>query len=609
LSDPLDPNTQPRYPAPASAGLPPPGRGTRPIVSYIVVLALVALFVLGAAGFAVMAITAKPSTSPGESGAPPSGDAAPAASALESALLAASMTPGQTDTPAPPETTAPAQTNGGSDTFPSPVPSTSEPASSPGATASEPSGPVGELQMPMVPVVSFWSTQDVISLHDLKAALQGQASDYKGVIVPTDDGDAIAAALGIQLGSGVQTGSAADILAKTRSGWLGVVRGSDLGPQVRALAIDGTDLVGEDHVKKLSQWPFVATVSAPTSETWDQANTWTIAAGGDIFFDRGVENTTLKKGYGVNYPFQGGTAVVTGHCACSPSQQIPNELVPTVKRTGHSGAVRDLVQGADLTLANLENPIPDDPTWHLSGTVFGGPPKLLGMLNYAGIDWVSLANNHMYDYGATGIEQTRSNLKAAGIPFGGAGSDLAEAGQISYLTADGRKVAIVACQAIVDWINAGTSSAGTNPCKAKVTVPLIQEARQKADVVIVFAHWGHEFFRQPYDKQPPLAQKWIEAGADIVMGSHPHLYGGLQDIEGKPVIYSMGNFIFDQYWSTATMESALTEITFQGDHVVQIRLHPFVILDQAQPNLLNPATDDGKALLGQVKQVADSLGW
>ena len=93
------------------------------------------------------------------------------------------------------------------------------------------------------------------------------------------------------------------------------------------------------------------------------------------------------------------------------------------------------------------------------------------------------------------------------------------------------------------------------------------------------------------------------------MGSHPHLYGGLQDIEGKPVIYSMGNFIFDQYWSTATMESALTEITFQGDHVVQIRLHPYVILDQAQPNLLNPATDDGKAFLGQVKQVADSIGW
>jgi poly-gamma-glutamate capsule biosynthesis protein CapA/YwtB (metallophosphatase superfamily) len=462
----------------------------------------------------------------------------------------------------------------------------------------------------MVPVVDFWSTQDSISLHDLKQALEGQDGSFKGVIVPDGDTDAIGQALGITVDSSVQTGSPSDILDKIRSGWLGVVRGSDLGPQMRALAIDGADLIGEDHVQKLSAWPFVVTADVPQNEAWDQASTWTIAAGGDIFMDRGVENYTIKNfAHGVNYPFQGGTAVVTGHCVCSPSQAIPGQLVPTVRRTGHAGAVRSLVQNADLAIANLENPVIDNPTWHTSGTIFSGVPKLLGMLNYAGIDWVSLANNHMYDYGPSGIDQTRGNLKQYNIPFGGAGSDLEEASQISYLHANGRKIAIVACQEIVNAINAGPSNAGTLSCKAKVTVPLVEEASQNADVVIVFAHWGHEFFREPFDSQAPLAQKWIDAGADIVMGSHPHVYGGLQEIDGKPVIYSMGNFIFDQYWSTDTMEGALTEITMQGDRVVQIRLHPYVILDQSQPNLLNPATDDGKQLLKEIRAVADPMGW
>jgi poly-gamma-glutamate synthesis protein (capsule biosynthesis protein) len=95
----------------------------------------------------------------------------------------------------------------------------------------------------------------------------------------------------------------------------------------------------------------------------------------------------------------------------------------------------------------------------------------------------------------------------------------------------------------------------------------------------------------------------------VIVGSHSHVYGGLEEIDGHAVVYSMGNFIFDQYWSTDTMESALTELTFQGNRVVQIRLHPYIMLDQAQPNFLNPATDDGKDLLKEVRQVADSLGW
>ncbi len=457
MSDPYNPNSGPQYDLPPTRDRFPDGqRGSRSMASYVLVIALVVLFVISAAGFAVMALSAKPSQAPGSSEIPASAGASGAPLPSESTVPPASHGAGDgttqkptpsapivsatpTDSSIPTESSSPTGSGAPSESV-SPLAS---------ATPSPTAGPLTEQQMPMVPVVDFWSTQDSISSHDLKQALQGQNGDFKGVIVPDTDTDAIGQALGITLDGSVQTGTTDDILAKIRSGWLGVVRGSDLGPQMRALGIDGADLVGENHVQKLSAWPFVATVSAPSNETWDQASTWTIAAGGDIFMDRGVENTTLKMGKGVNYPFQGGTAVVTGHCTCSPSQQIPNQIVPVVRRTGHSGAVRSLVQNADLSIANLEDPVIDNPTWHTSGTIFSGVPKLLGMLNYAGIDWVSLANNHMYDYGPSGIDQTRNNLKQAGVPFGGAGANLDEASQISYLHANGRKIAIVACQEIV----------------------------------------------------------------------------------------------------------------------------------------------------------------
>ena len=140
-------------------------------------------------------------------------------------------------------------------------------------------------------------------------------------------------------------------------------------------------------------------------------------------------------------------------------------------------------------------------------------------------------------------------------------------------------------------------------------MPRIAEARQNADVVIVFPHWGNEYHREPFASQAPLAKAWVDAGADLVLGAHPHVWGGLQEIDGHSVIYSMGNFIFDQYWSTATMEGALTEMTFQGTKLVQLRLHPTIILDQAQPNLLNPATDDGKALMKAVRTVSTTIDW
>jgi poly-gamma-glutamate capsule biosynthesis protein CapA/YwtB (metallophosphatase superfamily) len=284
-------------------------------------------------------------------------------------------------------------------------------------------------------------------------------------------------------------------------------------------------------------------------------------------------------------------------------------MVPSYRRTGNAGVVRQLVQGADLAIANLENPVINNPSWHLSGTVFSGVPKELKMFTDAGIDWVTIANNHIMDYGATGMAQTMANLKKYGIPYGGAGKGIAAAGKISYLQANGTRVAIIACVKVGGAAQAsGTNGWGALPCADQYVLPRIQEAHQHADFVIVFPHWGPtEYVRDPQPQQLQLAQDWAAGGADLIIGSHPHWFGGLDQIGDTSVIYSMGNFIFDQYWSTNTMESAIPEMTFEGNRLVQIRLHPDIILDQCQPNFLNPATDDGKVLMAAIR--AASPNW
>ena len=130
-------------------------------------------------------------------------------------------------------------------------------------------------------------------------------------------------------------------------------------------------------------------------------------AGGDILLDRGVYETIRVKGKGVDFPFDGGTAEITGHTCCSSFGWEQ----PVTKRTGNAGAMRDLITGADLAIANFENPAPDRFSWHTSKTVFTADPRIIDGLVDAGIDYVSLANNHIGDAGDAGILQTIENLE------------------------------------------------------------------------------------------------------------------------------------------------------------------------------------------------------
>jgi poly-gamma-glutamate capsule biosynthesis protein CapA/YwtB (metallophosphatase superfamily) len=589
--------------------------------SRILVISLVAIFLLGMLGFAVAVLEAR-REGQADSPAAPAVPAIPsdAATGPTGQALAVAQTPERhrsllaladpTEPPSLVGSPPPATPGRTASASPTAALASVAPGSSfeSGATTAAPA--MVETRMPIVPVTGFWSARDSLQRAEIKAGLvTGTAPGFRSVVVEASIADALAAWAGTALHADVRRLSAAGVARAVTMGALGLVAATSMSPSMRTLEIGGRALVGVDRVQDVSDWPLSVTLQVPEGRTWDQSRLWVLVAGGDSFTDRGVYDTVVRKGKGVDFPFGGGTARVTGHGCCDVI--FHDNVVPRYVLTGHAGLVRHIFKAADLAIANHEQPVTPAAQVHRSGTRFGGRPDLTRIFTSGGIDFLSLANNHIGDYGASGISDTRRVLKRYGIAFGGAGEDLAQARRVRLLQAAGTSVAIIPCLDIVKAYWADDSRAGATPCLDRYIRKDIRKARRAgADVVIVFPHWGVEYTRQPLESMRRHASRWVDAGADLVLGSHSHVAGAIEEIDGTPVIYSMGNLVFDQQWSTNTMESAFLEMTFDGDHLVELRLRPYVIHAASQPNLLDPATGEGRRLLRAIRQASSSwLEW
>jgi len=484
-------------------------------------------------------------------------------------------------------------------------------AAPPATAAPTDAAPAGPVQAAIVPVAQFRTARLSTDLPTVAAVLDGSSDRYEALELVEADADAILGALGLSA-----TDAAADrlILAPDAATLttdlaehrkrLAFLRADEVTPAVRALAWGKDSLFGVARVRDLADWPLVATVNghADGPAAFDPAATWTMVAGGDILLDRGVYLTLKKKG--ADYAFDGGTVDITGRCKdCSAFGWD----LPYTRRTGNKGAVRDLVQGADIAAANFENPAPDRPRFHASGTSFSADPRLIDGLASAGIDYVSLANNHIRDAGAAGLLQTVKNVTKRGIKVSGAGKDLKAARKPAMLEAAGTKVAILGYDAIAKGYHATATRAGSAGLSAKAVKADVAAARKAgADVVVVYPHWGTEYDPTPFSNQRKLAEMIIDSGADMVIGNHAHWAGAMEVYKGKPIWYALGNFVFDQTWSEPTMEGITLELTFNGGTLVQARMRPHLILDKAQPNFLDPA-GDGKVVMGQVFDASKGL--
>ncbi|AZK49138.1 CapA family protein [Paenibacillus lentus] len=271
--------------------------------------------------------------------------------------------------------------------------------------------------------------------------------------------------------------------------------------------------------------------------------------------------------------------------------------------------VRDLFISDDLSVLNLETPVTDRGTpAEDKSFVFKASPKVLPSMLLAGVDAVNLANNHTLDQGIEGLLDTIKHLKDSKIHYFGAGKNKQDAYAPVYLERKGIKMALFGFSRVIphaDWA-AGKNKPGLAVAyDPKEAVKAIQGARENADLVIVVTHWGKERATVLEKHQTSLAHSFVDAGADLIIGGHPHVLQGLERYKGKWIAYSTGNFIFTKNPTAPdTLETAVFEAkcTKQGD--CQMKLHPFRT-DIGQPVPLKD--EEGAQLLKKVESLSNNI--
>lgn len=274
----------------------------------------------------------------------------------------------------------------------------------------------------------------------------------------------------------------------------------------------------------------------------------TITFAGDILFDE-------------NYAIMG---------KVSGNGNIANGIVPSLLTE---------MKSADIMMLNNEFPYSDRGTpLEDKKFTFRAKPTSVSFLNDMGVDIVSLANNHAYDYGEAAFLDTMETLENAGITYVGAGRNLQEARRPVYYIINNMKIAIVAATQIEkldqpDTKGATDSSAGVFRCwNGDNLLETVKEAKANSDFVIVYLHWGNEN-ETPIDwAQEKQAPEVVEAGADLVIGAHPHCLQKIDVIQGVPVMYSLGNFWFN----SKTIDTGMIKITLDESGLQSYQFIPCI---------------------------------
>ena len=471
----------------------------------------------------------------------------------------------------------------------------------------------------MVPVVAFWSSERSIGRAELARLLAagagaGSTSAFRSISVDSADLPGLASALGASPAATIRALTADDVKAAVRDTdrALGMIPAGDVTPDVRALAVDGVALFGANRIHDLARWPLL--VAGTAAAGFPTAAVWTLAAGGDVMLDRSAYAEAVLKRKGVDYPWNGGDAVVDRLACCG----FDGASLAVGHQTGSVGAFRSLLAQSDVALVNLEGPAPEDFSYHPAGFTFTMDPAMLAGLRDSGIDAVSLANNHMGNAGPQGEVDTIRTLDSLGVAHAGAGSDSNAARQPAWLAAGGLRIAFLAYDAIQPgyWAAAGRPGAAGLRL-SDVTADVRAAKAAGADLVIVMPHWGTEYADGASAEQRTEAAAIVDSGADLILGSHSHWVGPIQSISRSQgpisrsqgpafVMYSLGDLVFDLRHDVRTQEGVVADMTFVGTRLVQVDLHPTLILDRCQPNLLDPA-GDGSTMLNAVRKASAGL--
>jgi poly-gamma-glutamate capsule biosynthesis protein CapA/YwtB (metallophosphatase superfamily) len=232
--------------------------------------------------------------------------------------------------------------------------------------------------------------------------------------------------------------------------------------------------------------------------------------------------------------------------------------------------IADTLRAADLTFGNLECPVSDigKNQHHLYS--FRADPNVIEGLTFAGFDVMSVANNHMCDWGPAALVDTVERLRGAGIRPVGAGVNDLEAHYPVLVNLGGVKLAFLAYVDIPPReATAGPTQPGVAWLDEDRVLADIRFARPLADVVIVAPHWGIEYAKRPEKSQVRFARRMIDAGADLIVGSHPHVVQPLEEYHGRWIAYSLGNFVFDQR-NPKTHRGLMLRVKLQGRRINRV---------------------------------------
>jgi poly-gamma-glutamate capsule biosynthesis protein CapA/YwtB (metallophosphatase superfamily) len=275
----------------------------------------------------------------------------------------------------------------------------------------------------------------------------------------------------------------------------------------------------------------------------------------------------------------------TGDVSLDPSQ------IPAFRTNGYGwawSALGGLFLRDDLTVVNLECPATDVVDPRPKPFAFRCDPGALPAARNAGVDVVSQANNHSYDDGRAGLLDSLSNIRAAGLAPVGAGSDQADALRAVSVRVNGWTIAVVGIDEVLDPLNevAGPSKPGTAAGHDfALALQAVREAATVSDLVVVTIHWGVELDARPRGYQVRQAHRMVDAGADVIFGSHPHRIQPMETYRGRPIFYSLGNFVWPRL-TPITSASAVAEVTVTSDGAVTGRSLPAEIVSDGHPVLV-----------------------
>lgn len=239
----------------------------------------------------------------------------------------------------------------------------------------------------------------------------------------------------------------------------------------------------------------------------------------------------------------------------------------------------EIMRGADVFMVNNEFTYTNRGTPLTNKTfTFRANPDNVSIMQDMGVDIVSLANNHASDYGEVSLLDTLDTLEGADIPYVGAGRNLEEASKVVYFQNGDIKIGIVSATEVERLASPDTKGAtentpGTFRCFQNDDLEaVIKEAKQNCDFLIVYVHWGTESTDQIDWSQPGQAEDFVAAGADVIIGAHPHVLQEIAYVNGVPVFYSLGNYWFN----SKNLDSCLVTLEIGKDGLVSMRFIPCV---------------------------------